>query len=431
MDDPAQRDTVACATCHGKSAGIGPSFKTIHYNGYDPKIYALDGTRYADDGTGIGVFKVSIDSATIDANNVIDLKFSATGDKGSLHATAIKPTVLIGLYGYDTKDFIVGPHLSTVDSSRNLEHVWGDTNPRFTDVSASGGQWEVKVDLSAWKDMITAGQIKRAEIAVLPQITAGDSTQTGLYGSQILGLNAPSKTFNLANNAFETYYPDLVNVFKTANANTNGSMDGCNTCHDQLATTFHSGIRGGNIKVCRMCHEVSSGASHLELQSRSIDSYVHAIHSFQGLDTKNINPDDEVEVTEYSDHVSFYFPRFTVQDCEACHVNSTNVYDSGRHAYDVPMQGKSMPGVLSGSATVSFTGHTLGDVPVAVTGPAVRACGACHRAQAINTNDPGRLALQRTHWETFGYYIETTSDVLRDLWNAVVAKIMPLFTATT
>ena len=87
------------------------------------------------------------------------------------------------------------------------------------------------------------------------------------------------------------------------------------------------------------------------------------------------------------------------------------------------MQGKSMPGVLSGSATVSFTGHTLGDVPVAVTGPAVRACGACHRAQAINTNDPGRLALQRTHWETFGYYIETTSDVQEDAYNLEIEAI--------
>ncbi len=45
MDDPAQRDTVDCTVCHGKSVGVGPSFATIHHNGYNPIIYADDGTR--------------------------------------------------------------------------------------------------------------------------------------------------------------------------------------------------------------------------------------------------------------------------------------------------------------------------------------------------------------------------------------------------
>jgi OmcA/MtrC family decaheme c-type cytochrome len=411
MDDPAQRDTVSCATCHGKNAGIGPTFAGIHKNGYDPKIYATDGTRYSD------TFIVTIDSATIDsATNMLDIKFHATGTLGSLSATKIKPTILVGLYGYNTKDFLVAAHASAADGKRNLEHVWGDGNPRFTDVSASNGSWEVKADLSLWKDKIKAGEIRRAEIAVMPELK---------NGSLVLGLNAPSKTFNLAANGFEDYFPNLVNVAKTPNANINGRIDGCNSCHDQLATTFHSGIRGGNIKVCRICHEVSSAGSHLELQSRSIDSYVHGIHSFQLFDPGDIDLDDPVAAAEAKAHIARHFPRFTIKDCEACHVSNTGIYAAGRRAYDVPDQHKSMPGVLSGSDVVE--GREVGDISPSVTGPTVRACGACHRAQALAADDAGELATQRSHWQSFGTYIEAAADVLRATWEAVVAKLMPLF----
>jgi OmcA/MtrC family decaheme c-type cytochrome len=412
MNVAAERDTVPCATCHGKNAGIAPTFAGIHKNGYDPKIYATDGTRYSD------TFVVTIDSATIDnATNMLDIKFHATGTHGSLSATNIKPTVLIGLYGYNTKDFLVAAHGSAADGRRNLEYVWGDGNPRFTPISASNGSWEVKADLSLWKNKITAGEIKRAEIAVMPDLRNASNT--------VLGLNAPSKTFNLAANAFEDYFPDLVNVMKTPNPNTNGSVDGCNSCHDQLATTFHSGIRGGNIKVCRICHEVSSAGSHLELQSRSIDSYVHGIHSFQAFDPGDIDYENPTEVFEYYEHINHHFPRFTIKNCEACHVNSTSVYATGRRAYDVPNQAKSMPGVLSGSDVIE--GREVGDISPSVTGPTARACGACHRAQALNEDDAARLAIQRSHWESFGTYIEAAADVLRATWEAVVAKIMPLF----
>jgi len=186
-----------------------------------------------------------------------------------------------------------------------------------------------------------------------------------------------------------------------------------------LATTFHSGIRGGNIKVCRICHEVSSAGSHLELQSRSIDSYVHAIHSFQAFDPGDIDLTDAVESLEYRHHISHTFPRFTIKNCESCH--NTGMYN-------VPDQAKSMPGVLSGSDVID--GSNV-DVQPAVTGPATRACGACHRAQAIGANnglgDAGRLATQRAHWQTFGYYIEVAAADSRALWEAVVAKLQSLF----
>lgn len=389
-----------CALCHKTTGGVGSSFKTIHKGGYDSKIYSTTGVRYSD------TFKVTIDSASV-ASNKLTIKFSATGTVGSLSATNITPTVLVGLYGYDSKDFIVAAHGRDADRNRLLEFVVGTTNPRFTTVNAAGGNWEVTADLSMWADMIAAKTIKRAEIAVMPELKDAAGT--------VLGLNAPSRTFDLTKNAFDdAYFGDIVKVLKTIDAN--GKVTGCNTCHDQLATTFHSGTRGGNIKVCRICHEVSNGGSHLELQSRSIDSYVHSVHSFQAFDPGDINFGDPVESTEYKHHIASEFPRFGILDCESCH-------NPGK--FDVPNQAKSMPGVLSGTDTVA--GRNIGAIPPSVTGPAVRACGACHRAQVINDDDSAGLATLVQHFKTFGYVIDTTSADSRTLWEATVAKVMALF----
>ncbi|OGA19936.1 MAG: hypothetical protein A3H32_16725 [Betaproteobacteria bacterium RIFCSPLOWO2_02_FULL_63_19] len=407
VDNP---DSTDCTICHKASGGAAPSFKTIHLGGYDPKIYSADGVRYSD------TFKVAIDSASF-ANNKLTFSFSATGTLGSLSAANITPTVMVGLYGYDSKDFIVAAHGST-GGKRNLEYKWGDGNPRFTPVSAANGSWTVTADLSLWADKIAAKEIKRAEISVLPELGHPTLTEKNRAGETIatpLGLNAPSRTFDLTKNAFDdTYFKDIVNVFKKTESN--GTITGCNTCHDQLATTFHTGIRGGNIKVCRTCHEVSSAGGHLELQSRSIDSYVHAIHSFQVFDIGDLNLSDPVEALEHEHHIETDFPRFGIENCESCH---------NPGMYDVPDQTKSMPGVLSGTDVVA--GRNIGTIGPAVAGPAVRACGGCHRAHAINEDDSSELATLIQHWRTFGYYIETTSADARSLWESTVAKIMALY----
>jgi len=221
-----------------------------------------------------------------------------------------------------------------------------------------------------------------------------------------LGLNAPSRTFDLTTNAFDdAYFKDIVKV------------EGCNTCHDQLAVTFHSGNRGGNVTVCRICHVVSSGGSHLELQSRSIDSYAHAIHSFQAFDIGDIDFNDPVEALHYEHHIMSWFPRFGIADCESCHNPGT---------YDVPDQAKSMPGVLSSSYD-DLTGATrkIGGIPEMVTGPAARACGACHRSMAINEDDAAGLAVLNQHLSTFGYAVE--NDEEETVWASVVKKIMGMF----
>jgi hypothetical protein len=75
----------------------------------------------------------------------------------------------------------------------------------------------------------------------------------------------------------------------------------------------------------------------------------------------------------------------------------------------VPDQGKSLPGVLSD--TDFGTIRNIGAIDNLITGPATRACGACHRAEAIIANagfgDPIKLANINGHMATFGYLLET------------------------
>jgi len=394
-----------CASCHSAD-GVAPVFSEIH-TGYDKTIYADNtGTRYSD------VFIVSIDEASL-ADNVLTIKFSAAknAEITDLEPADIVPTVMVGLYGWDTKDFIVSPHSRDADNNRLLEFqiADGSTNPRFTVVSAENDSWEVTADLSEWSDMIANGTVKRAEIAVMPLLAnvVGeiDSHENGETDDTAFAVNAPSRTFDLGANAFDDeFYSPIVKV-----------VDGCNNCHEALATTFHSPDRGGNIVVCRMCHVTTSGGSHLELQSRSIDSYVHAIHSSQAFDIGDIDFADPVQAMEYEHHIEFPYPKHGVTDCESCHVAG---------AYNIPDQSKSLPGLLSASAAVDR--RNIGDVPSYVTGPATRACGGCHRAELINEDSAGGLAVLNLHMTQGGYMVEAGEDANGTL-NTVIDQIMALF----
>ena len=395
IHDGMDLDTVDCVSCHG-AGGIAPVFSEIH-TGYDTEIYAdAAGTKYSE------VFTVSVDSVSL-SGDILTIEFSAekNADITALEAEDIVPTVLVGLYGYDTKDFIVAAHGRDDDRNRLLEFaVDGETeNPRFTVVSAASGSWEVTADLSMWADMIDEGVIKRAEISIMPALADANN--------ELVALNAPSRTFDLDANDFDDdFYGDIVDV-----------ENGCNTCHDALATTFHSPNRGGNIKVCRTCHVVSSGGSHLEMQSRSIDSYVHAVHSFQAFDIGDIDFENEVVATKYELHSEHVIPMFTIKNCEACHIEGT---------YEVPDQTKSLPGILSGSDEVTTKDRNIGDVPEYVAGPAARACGACHRANLIKEDEASKLASFYQHTKAGGYLIETGDDEATAL-SMVIDDIMAYF----
>jgi OmcA/MtrC family decaheme c-type cytochrome len=376
-----------CNGCHDGSTAA--AFSAIH-TGYNSMIFAADGTKYAD------AITATISSATF-TNNILNIKFSAADTLAT--GFTITPTVQVSFYGYDAKDFIVSCHTSDANGKR-MEKTIGTANTLFTEVATGvPNSWEVNLDVAAYAktpsipQMIADGTIKRMEIGVLPAVKDAAGVT--------LGLNAPSKTFDIASNGFVNYYAPIVDAAK------------CNTCHEQLATTFHSGNRGGNVVVCRMCHTTFSGGSHLELQSRSIDSYVHAIHSFQPFDIGDIDFTNPEETLHVQHHIEATFPNFTIKNCEACHIAAG--------VYEVPNQTKSLPGILSGSDYVE--GRNINNVPSYVSGPATRACGGCHRAVFVNEDDANGLASFNEHTKTNGYLIPNATGVL----DTVIQTIMSYF----
>jgi len=396
-------NTENCADCHTADGDAAP-FNEIH-TGYNSVIYAEPGLKYSD------AISVTIDSASLDGDQ-LSIAFSASEapDIEGLDVSDIVPTVMVGLYGYDTKDFIIGPHerlfddngdgeISSDGDERTLEYEVGAEHPRASTVSEGDGNWEVVMDLSAWSDMIADGTVKRVEIAVMPALFNEDEVQ--------LALNAPSRTFDLGSNAFaDDFYEPIVKT-----------VDGCNDCHEALATTFHSPDRGGNVVVCRMCHITKSGASHLEMQSRSIDSYVHAIHSGQAFDIGDIDFADPVQAMHYEHHIEFPYPKHGNTDCLSCHVED---------AFNVPDQTKSLPGLLSASDEIMGWDRNIGTIPEVVTGPASRACGGCHRAELINEDAAAELVSFDQHTKQGGYMVEAGEDDVSTLMS-VIQAIMAYF----
>jgi OmcA/MtrC family decaheme c-type cytochrome len=391
-----------CNLCHS-TGGFAPSFRQIH-TGYDAQIYAdTTGARYDEWFVG------TVDSASF-ADNILSFTISVTEDAAStstLNPADVVPTVLVGLYGYDTKDFLFSPHTNDANRVRLLEFPVTAVNPRFTVASGGDGVWNLTADLTMWADKIAAGVIKRAEIGFMPKLTmvvgAVDSAENGETNDYVVALDAPSRTFDLIANDFDDdFYPPIVKI-----------TDGCDDCHDALGTTFHSPDRGGNIVMCRLCHVQASGGSHLEMQSRSIDSYVHAIHSFQAFDSGDVDMTDPVEKMRYDHHVEHTYPNFTIKNCESCHNPGT---------YDVPDQAKSLPGLLS-AADAWATDRNIGAVPSYITGPGSRACGACHRADLINEDAAGHLAAFNQHTKSNGYLVENVPGLL----DLVVENVMSMF----
>ncbi len=405
---------TACNGCHKDPAagGFAPRFNAIH-TGYDKVIYGdAIGTKFS---TAI---TVTIDNASyVDNTNTLKFGFHATGSLGAVNSTSIVPTILVGLYGFDSKDFLFGPHESEGSPSKRLLEfstatpTLSSNSTRIT-VTGGAGTWNVTANLSTWKPYIDNGSVKRVEVAVLP-------TLTRTADNEVIALNAPSKTFNLGTKVFEPAFfgNSIVKASAGRISTADPSMSGCNNCHDALGTTFHTPDRGGNVVVCRLCHTTKAAASHLELQSRSIDSYIHAIHRFQDFNTGAIDFTDPVEALKYKQHVQSNFPVFGIEDCRACH-------NAGK--FNVPNQALSMPGVLSNTdfATTRNIAATDNDV---ITGPAARACGACHRAEAIIANagagDAILLAELNSHMTTFGYMLPSPPAKILD----VILQVFSMF----
>ncbi len=393
-----------CGICHATN-GLASAF-SVYHTGYDDHIYDDTGTKYAALNT------VSIDAITV-AGDLLTINFSANN-------VAIIPEVLVSFYGWDSKNFIVGSHerdgntaCSGYRPGCKMEYTpessGGGANPLFAEDAASiPGAWMVTLDMSALQltktdlipQMILDGVIKMAEVTITPELVVDD---------QDVVLTAAAETFDLGGSMIVDDY------FKGLNATV--SVEKCNACHDSLASTFHDGSgRGGDgIEVCKNCHTTTFPGSHLEMASRAIDSYVHAIHSFQPFDEDDVAAaDDPVFNARNEQHKSHTFPYFTALACEACHVEGT---------YNVPDQSKSMPGVLSASWDIAD--RNIGTVPEYVTGPASRACGACHRADLINADLAGDLASLNAHTEAFGTLEENDDEDM--VVFGIIDKIMSLF----
>jgi OmcA/MtrC family decaheme c-type cytochrome len=402
--------TVQCNVCHSAAAGLASTFAQIH-SGYDNTIYSdRNGTRYA------STIQAKIDTATFDsASKQLTVNFSVAGAAAN---AVVNPTVVVSLYGYESKDFIVTGHGTSADGKRTLEWTGGSTSngPRLTVVQgANSTSFVATADLSSWGDKIVAdGSIRRAEIGILPalgvnQTAAPQNDPTKANYNPYLAIQGVTKTFDLikgeilADTDAKAYGRNIVAVEK------------CNKCHDALGKTFHSPTYGSaGVLACRLCHVGLSGGAHLEMQSRSIDSYVHAIHTFQAFDIKNFDFSKPVDALEYEEHIDSTYPNFTTLNCESCHNAGT---------YEVPDQARSMPGILSGSATITGMEREIGTFKSYVTGPAARACGSCHRAEMINEDKAADLASFYSHTETNGYLLENGTGVL----DAAILKIMSFF----
>ena len=394
--------TTDCTTCHGEGKP-GGSFKKIH-PGYDQTIYTADGLKYSD------AISVTIESATLNGNKLnIKLKAGQTPDVKNVDVTKnMTPTLMVGLYGWDAKDFVVGAHERSFDDNkdgaidskdqRNLEAEVGAEHPRIKTVSAKGGAWEIEADLSAWESLIKDGTVKRVEIGVLPQTVNADKDE--------VAVDAVTRTFDLGSKKFND------KAFAAI-----AEEEKCETCHAALATNFHEPSYGGSVTACRMCHIVKSGGSHLEMQSRSLDSYVHAIHSSQAFDVGDIDFKDPVQALKYEHHIGMPYPTHANGNCESCHVKGT---------YGVPDQAESLPGILSASDKNETWDRRIGTVPSVVTGPAAKACGGCHRADLINEDKAGGLAVLNKHFEQGGYIVPVGEKPL-DTWKAVTDQVMSLF----
>jgi hypothetical protein len=392
------------AGCHS-AGGAAPLF-TDYHSGYDDHIYDASGTKYAD------LYPVTIDNVSV-AGDLMTIEFSAD--------PLVIPEVLVSFYGWDTRNFLVGSHERDANPACSgfrpgckMEYVpessGGSANPLFTEDAASvPGDWMVTLDMSALQltktdllpTLIANGDITKAEISITPELEIG--------GEDVV-LLAVGETLDLGGNTLVADY------FKGANATVD--VDKCNACHDSLASTFHDGSgRGGDgIEVCKHCHTTTFPGSHLEMASRAIDSYVHAIHSFQPFDEDDVfAANDPVFNARNDQHKHHTFPNFTALSCEGCHMPGT---------YNAPDQSKSMPGVLSASWDVPA--RAIGNIPEAVTGPASRACGGCHRVEWINEDMAGDLASFDAHTEAFGTYVENlTSDDA--VVFGVIEKIMSIF----
>lgn len=416
-----------CQLCHVTGSGGGGKTLSQLHTGYDDRIYDASGSKYSTMAANV----VTIGTVSIDAAGLLTMTASA----GNAN---IVPTFMVGFLGYDSKDMLVSNHTNCANGAR-FEFAYPatgtSTNALFPTSGlskvTSGGvtTWTVKANLAACDPSKTGAtstalntglgtsltalfgtKVKVAEVAILPALTVG-TTAVGLKGvMKAYTASATAGTWVVK----PDYFAGTNKIADTAK---------CEACHDQLGVTFHSS--GYNtVEICRMCHVPTSGGSHIEMQSRAIDSYVHAIHEMQPFDVGSIDFTDPVFAGRYFEQTEdFFYPMFSIAACESCHA-------AGK--YSVPDQSKVMPARLSmaQSANMATKGYdrAIGAVPQYVVGAASRSCAGCHRAYMINEDAAGELASLNAHTGQNGFLIDESAKVAPDNFiYPVILKVMGMF----
>jgi hypothetical protein len=471
-----------CTTCHSHTKGIASELADYHPGyaaptNYNAAIYdatagsATFGQMYS------ALYGAKVDSASLSGTCsatdtkgcILDIVFEPTftAPGTSTVAATIVPQVSASFYGYDTKDFLISRHtpgtavnaacpdFTGKPAGCTMEYTIGKPgNTLFTEVARTDGKWEVQLDIAQWIPAagatgtipaeIAAGHVKKVEIAVQPNLTIGGGA---------VAVNAATQTFDLTAPGTNGALASVANYFQGTNAIVD--VNKCNNCHDALGPTFHGGSYGGSITLCRTCHVPTSGAVTQEVQSRSLESFVHAIHSFQGFNTGSIDFTDPVAAMRYNTHIEHIFPNFTIKNCEGCHVTSSFTSSSSKLpvTYEVPDQSQSLPGLLSASATLqhgwyvldatgtfyggpvadrNISGVPAGIIPSFMTGPASRDCGGCHRAKFVKEDDVNGLVSFNQHTNMGGYMVDTSKT--DTTWTSVtsyvygvISHIMSLF----
>jgi hypothetical protein len=170
-----------------------------------------------------------------------------------------------------------------------------------------------------------------------------------------------------------------------------------------------------------MCHDSLDDGSHIEMQSRAIDTYAHAIHTFQGFDIDEVDFTDPVEAVAWEVSTEHFFPNFTRKNCQACH---------NADKFEVPDQAKSLSARLSRSATTEDNptlDRNIGTIPSYITGPAYRSCGGCHRAEFIRDDEAGALISLNQHAKDMGYLVPVEEEEADAIHLDIIETIQSFF----
>jgi OmcA/MtrC family decaheme c-type cytochrome len=386
--DPQNLYTGVTATscnsvaCHG-TGGTGPTFAQIHL-GYGRNIYA--DPAGANSGIKLSASRVTtINSIDYDPTAyVATVSFSVSGI--STTAATVTWSAYGGVYGWNTKDFLARQSITVTPGADTAKFVG-------------------RLNLSSYSGQIASGQVRRVEIALMPTIGIDPTVATTTTGSPyVVGTQNFAAVVTGASQTLDVTPAATSRLISAADAYGKRIVDPakCNACHDALGSfKFHSPRNGSAGTVgCRICHLVANGAGYFEMQSRSLDSFIHAAHSMQFGDARNADLTNPVEAFRYEEKVAGNYPNFAgALNCESCHYAGT---------YDPPDQTRSLPGLVSALANVQ--GRTgLGAFAAEITGPGARACGGCHRAKAINEADGSKLAAFVAHTNDFSSAVMDTT----------------------